>query len=120
MMNFVIDAQLPFTLKVWFLDRGFDAIHTNDLPKRNRTSDIEIADLAVREKRILISKDSDFLKLKILHDLPSHLLLITTGNINNNALGILFERNFASIEKLFESFDIVELSNNFVLGRNLD
>lgn len=120
MIKFVIDARLPFTLKAWFLDRGFDAIHTDDLPKRNRTSDIEIAGIAVTDERILISKDSDFLKLKILHDQPSRLLLITTGNINNKALGILFERNFASIEKLFESFDIVELSNNFVLGRNLD
>ncbi len=119
-MKFVIDAQLPFALKAWFLDRSFDAIHTDDLPKRNRTSDIEIADIAVTEGRILISKDSDFLKLKILHDKPDRLLLITTGNINNNSLRILFERNFESIRKLFDSFEIVELNNNFVLGRNLD
>ena len=61
-MKFVIDAQLPFTLRAWFLEQGFDAIHTDDLPERNRTSDIEIADIAVSEERILISKDSGFSK----------------------------------------------------------
>lgn len=74
----------------------------------------------MQEDRILISKDSDFLKLKILADKPRQLLLITTGNIDNDTLRSLFERNFDSISKLFDSFEVVELSNSFVVGRNLD
>jgi len=119
-MKFLVDAQLPFTLKTWLIGQGFDAIHAADLPEGSRTSDLVLAQTAVNEARILISKDSDFLKLKILTDQPSMLLMVTTGNIGNVALGLLFERNFAIIRKLFDSFEIVELDNNFVAGRNLD
>lgn len=119
-MKFLVDAQLPFTLKAWLISQGFDTVHTDDLPKRNKTSDIELADLAFRENRILISKDGDFLKLKILSSKPRQLLLITTGNIGNVLLRSLFERNFESIMRLFRTFEIIELNNNFVVGRNLD
>lgn len=119
-MKFLVDAQLPFTLKAWLTSQGFDTIHTADLPKQNLSTDTEIVDISVQEDRILISKDSDFLKLKILADKPRQLLLITTGNIDNATLRSLFERNFDSITKLFDSFEVVELSNSFVVGRNLD
>lgn len=34
-MKFLVDAQLPITLKGWLTSQGFDAIHTADLPKQN-------------------------------------------------------------------------------------
>jgi predicted nuclease of predicted toxin-antitoxin system len=119
-MKFLVDAQLPFTLKAWLISQGFDTIHTADLPKQNLSTDTEIVDIAVREDRILISKDSDFLKLKILSHKPRRLLLITTGNIANRSLRALIEKNFVSIYALFESFEVVELGNSFVVGRNID
>ena len=119
-MEFLIDAQLPWRLKLWLVDTGFDAIHTEDLPNGNETHDSEIAERAVAEHRILITKDSDFLKLKILENKPEKLLLITTGNINNNNLLNLFSENFSAILILFQTFEIVELNNTLVMGRNLD
>jgi predicted nuclease of predicted toxin-antitoxin system len=119
-MKYLVDAQLPVTLRSWLISQGIDAIHTDDLPKKSLTSDLEIVDIATREDRILISKDSDFLKLKILVKKPERLLLITTGNIRNAPLLALFEQNFGSINSLFESFEIVEFNNTFVIGRNLD
>jgi len=119
-MKFLVDVQLPFTLKTWLRSQGLDAIHADDLPNRSRTSDTKIAETCVREDRILISKDSDFLKLKILAGKPAKLLLITTGNIGNVMLRAMFERNFDSIRRLFDSFEIIELNNSFVVGRNLD
>jgi predicted nuclease of predicted toxin-antitoxin system len=59
-MKFIIDAQLPRRLAIWLSEKGFDAIHTLDLPDKNSTSDSEISALSIREKRIVISKDSDF------------------------------------------------------------
>lgn len=44
-MKFLIDAQLPFTLKAWLNGQGFDTIHADDLPNRSLTSDIELADI---------------------------------------------------------------------------
>ncbi len=119
-MKFLVDAQLPARLKLWLISSGFDAIHTDDLPAQNETADLTIADLADQENRIVISKDSDFLKLRILQNKPHKLLMITTGNIVNKELLALFERNFAIALKLFKTYDVVELNNRFVIGHNLN
>jgi predicted nuclease of predicted toxin-antitoxin system len=119
-MKFLIDAQLPYRLKYWLVENDFDAIHTSDLPTHNLTTDLVIADFADNESRILISKDGDFLKLRILQDKPQKLLMITTGNIVNKELLTLFERNFSIVAKLFDSFDVVEMNNNFVVGHIFD
>ena len=119
-MKFLIDAQLPFRLKSWLIAKGFDAIHTTDLPNQNLTEDLTIADIADRENRVVISKDGDFLKLIILQNKPKKLFMITTGNIVNKELLELFELNFETALRLFNSFDVVEMNNDFVIGHSLD
>ncbi len=59
-MKFIVDAQLPKSLARFLCTRGFDAIHTLDLPHRNITDELEINRLSFTEKRIVISKDLDF------------------------------------------------------------
>ncbi len=117
-MKFIIDAQLPYRLKNWLSAQGFDTIHTRDLPEANETEDLSIADFADNENRTVITKDGDFLKLYILKRKPQKLLLITTGNIVNKDLLILFERNFEIALKLFSSFSVVEMNNFLVMGHN--
>lgn len=90
-MKFLIDAQLPFVLKAWIRERGFDTLHAADLPNGALTSDHELAGISEQDGRILISKDSDFLKLKVLSNKPPRLLLITTGNIKNTGLLAIVE-----------------------------
>lgn len=119
-MRFLIDAQLPYRLKAWFVAKGFDATHTSDLPHQNLTEDYEIASIADQSQSIVITKDSDFLKLKILQDKPKQLLLITTGNIGNNQLLALFEQNLETVLRLFESYDVVEINNSFVIGHSFE
>jgi predicted nuclease of predicted toxin-antitoxin system len=117
-MKFIVDAQLPYRLKTWLETKGFDAIHTDDLPNQHLTKDLEIVEVADSEKRIVISKDSDFIKLRILQDKPEKLLMITTGNIINKDLLTLFEQNFETAKKLFDSYDVVEMNNSFVIGHD--
>lgn len=117
-MKFIVDAQLPYRLKYWLSAQGFDAIHTSDLPKANETHDMRIADVADEENRTVITKDGDFLKLYILKGKPRKLLMITTGNIVNKELLVLFERNFETVLKLFNSFNVVEMNNFLVMGHN--
>ena len=59
-MKFLLDAQLPPSLKVLFSENGYDCIHTIDLEQGNDTSDTIINKISVDEQRILITKDSDF------------------------------------------------------------
>jgi predicted nuclease of predicted toxin-antitoxin system len=119
MTRFLIDAQLPVQLKLQLAGMSCEAIHTSDLEKGSRTGDVEIANIAIAQDRILITKDSDFLKLKILNNIPKQLLLITTGNITNVELFALFERNFDTVISLFDRFEIVELNNRFVIGHDI-
>ena len=119
-MKFLVDAQLPYRLKSWLLAKGFDAIHTTDLPAQNLSADWDIVQVADAEARIVISKDSDFLKLHILRKRPTRLLMITTGNIINQQLIELFERNFETILQLFESYAVVEINNSFVVGHKFE
>ena len=115
-MKFLIDAQLPYRLRSWLSDHGYDAVHTLDLPAQNQSSDQEITRLADLETRVVVTKDSDFLKLHVLQGKPARLLLITTGNIINEELLRLFEQNLASILGLFERYPVVELNKEFIIG----
>ena len=75
-MKFFLDAQLPPRLAQELRANGHDTLHTIDLPLRNRTPDSDIADLATREGRVLVTKDSDFVTSFVLYHRPHKLLLI--------------------------------------------
>jgi predicted nuclease of predicted toxin-antitoxin system len=62
-MKCIVDAQLPKSLSVFLNSLGADAIHTLDLPDRNRTGDDVIIRIAADESRTVITKDEDFLKV---------------------------------------------------------
>lgn len=38
-MKFIVDAQLPQRLALWFRYQGFDCVHTIELPEANQTQD---------------------------------------------------------------------------------
>jgi predicted nuclease of predicted toxin-antitoxin system len=109
-MKFLVDAQLPRRLALELAARGHDVRHTLDLPLGNRTPDGEITALATSEGRTVITKDSDFVTAFLLHGKPPKLLLISTGNISNDALSRLVAANIATLESAFEKHAFIELS----------
>lgn len=109
-MKFLVDAQLPQHLAKELTRAGYDTLHTLDLPHGNRTRDEELAALATREDRILITKDSDFVTTFHLQHSPPKLLLVSTGNIDNAALLQLFLTNLVHLERALIENDFVELS----------
>ena len=109
-MKFIVDAQLPRRLARELVARGHDAIPTLDLPDRNRTGDAVIDALADRESRIVISKDNDFKDSHLMRGTPHRLLRVTTRNITNSSLMVLFERHLDAIEDAFTRSDFLELS----------
>lgn len=108
-MRVLVDAQLPKRLANLFSSFDIDAKHTLELTKQNATPDQEIINIADHEDRIIISKDSDFLDNYILQGQPQKLLIVSTGNINNNDLMRIFERNIETIKSLFEDNAVVEI-----------
>jgi predicted nuclease of predicted toxin-antitoxin system len=110
-MKFIVDAQLPKEI-AWILkNKGFDAIHTDDLPDKEKTTDNQIREISVHENRIVISKDSDFVDSYFVKRIPPRLVIITTGNIKNNELFRLFSNNIEQIIELLHSCNLVEMDN---------
>jgi len=113
-MNFIMDAQLPRRLARELAASGHDAVHTLDLPAGNHTQDREIIALAVREHRVVVTKDNDFVASFLLQGIPPKLLLISTGNISNDELSKLLASNLTALENAFSKFDFVELSTTSI------
>jgi predicted nuclease of predicted toxin-antitoxin system len=110
-MKFLVDAQLPRRFANWLKDAGHDALHTLDLPKKNRTSDSELIARAMQEGRIVISKDADFVQSFLVTGEPA-LLLISTGNIANAELEKILRANLGGIEAAFASGRFVEITRD--------
>lgn len=73
-------------MTAWFAAEGCDAIHTLDLPDGNRTPDPQVANIADKEQRVVVTKDADFVDSHLLTGKPAKLLLVSTGNIQNREL----------------------------------
>ena len=116
-MKFIVDAQLPYGIALLLRDKGFDALHTNDLPDKEYTTDSQIRTVSVSENRIVITKDYDFVDSYIIRKIPEKLLIVTTGNIKNSDLFSLLRSNLDFIIFLFETHNLVELSNVDVIAQ---
>ncbi len=115
-MKFLVDAQLPKEI-AWILkNKGFDAIHTDDLPDKEKTTDNQIREISVNESRVVISKDSDFIDSYFVNRIPPRLIIITTGNIRNKALFSLFSNNIDRLIELLGSCNLVEMDNDEIIG----
>jgi predicted nuclease of predicted toxin-antitoxin system len=109
-MNFMVDAQLPRRIASWLREQGHDALHTLDLPRENRTTDEEIVALAVRDGRVVVTKDADFVESFILRNKPDRLLLISTGNISNAELEQLLIPLIPMIAAAFDTASFIEVT----------
>ena len=115
-MRFLVDAQLPEELVDILNNLGLDSIHTNNLPKKDGSSDKEIWEIADSEGRIVITKDYDFYHAHMSFGRPKKLLLITTGNIANKVFFSLIQTRLQKIVELFETCHLVEISNTEIIG----
>ena len=108
-MRLLFDAQLPRRLVYRLREAGHDALHTLDLPDGNRTTDEEIIRRSVEERRIVVTKDADFVDAFLVRDVPHKLLLLATGNIRNSELEALFLGTLQDIEAGFRGHRFLEL-----------
>lgn len=94
-MNFLIDAQLPPAICHWFEARGHGATHVTE--RAGVLADAAIADWAEADNLILVSKDEDFLTLR----LPDRLafLWLRCGNTTNRTLVKWLEARWDKVEQ---------------------
>jgi predicted nuclease of predicted toxin-antitoxin system len=96
-MKFLIDAQLPPALCGWLRERGHEAVHVFEIGMI-AASDAEIAARAEADGAVLVSKDEDFVALR----LPDRFafLWLRCGNASNCALLAWLELRWGQIETL--------------------
>jgi predicted nuclease of predicted toxin-antitoxin system len=111
-MKFLIDAQLPPSLKRLFTSKGYDCIHTLDLVMQNDTPDRMINSISVNEQRIVITKDGDFLDSFILKKEPYKLILVKLGNISKNELLKFFVDKFDEIIEKIKTEEMILLTKD--------
>jgi len=85
------------------------AMHTLELPNGNRSTDEQIIEFAERERRIVVTKDADFVNSHLLSARPAKLLLISTGNIGNRELEPLVNGAVPILVQEFQSHAFLEL-----------
>ena len=76
-----------------------------DLPEGNRTTDQALITFSLTQHCVVVTKDSDLVETFLLRHEPWKLLLVSTGNIDNDELLRLFHLN---IDQLTESFKTLE------------
>jgi predicted nuclease of predicted toxin-antitoxin system len=108
-VRLLIDAQLPARLATMLNECGHEAIHTSSLPEGNQSTDRQISTIADAQGRVVVTKDADFRNSHLLSGSPRRLLIVTTGNITNDALLELVGASLAAITHAFETSDFVEL-----------
>ncbi|WP_339754174.1 DUF5615 family PIN-like protein [Algoriphagus aquimarinus] len=117
-MNFLVDAQLPKSLSSLLVAIGHNSIHTLDLPEKNLTQDNFLLQVAKNEDRVIITKDLDFLESKLVKGEPRKLILVKTGNVKNQVLLTIIERNIELIIHLLENCDLLEIWRDEIIQHN--
>jgi predicted nuclease of predicted toxin-antitoxin system len=106
-MKFLIDAQLPPALCRWLREHGHEAVHVSEIGML-AASDAAVADRAEAEGEMLVSKDEDFVVLRM----PDRfvLLWLRCGNTTNAALAVWLEARWErAVSLLRRSERFVEL-----------
>jgi len=115
MIKFLVDAQLPKKLSLLLEYRGYDSIHTLNLPNKNKTKDSEINNISLKEQRVLISKDLDFIESLLISNKPYKLIYIVTGNITNKELLEIFSKNIDEIVKHIKDNRLIEITKENII-----
>ena len=99
-MNFLCDVHIPIKLVKYLINANHKALHVNQMPDKWFTTDAAICNFADSNDLIVITKDEDFRNSFLLSRTPKKLVRIILGNISNQILIELIEKNLPLISKL--------------------
>ncbi len=109
MAKFIVDAQLPPALARYLSSKGEDAVHVLDKDMME-ASDSIIWEFALREKRIIITKDEDFqMRASISTEFPT-IIWVRIGNASKQSLLDFFDNKWEQIiQELENGAKLIEL-----------
>ena len=89
-----------------------DCIHTIDLKEGNFTKDSTINEISIKEKRVVITKDTDFYYSYIASQKPYKLVLVKLGNMRLSEIKTYFKANSSKIIEILEEHSFIILEKN--------
>jgi len=105
---FVCDVNLPPRLVAFFRERNFEAVHAYGAGLET-AGDKAIWEFARDRDGIVVTKDTDFVRLGVAPPGP-RVLLVCTGNCSNKTLFTKLDEALPEIVALFETGNrVVEL-----------
>lgn len=104
-MSFKVLCDVHIAIKVakFFAEKGYEAVHVNNILDSYHTKDSVISDYANTHGFTVITKDIDFKDSHFLQGKPQKLLYITLGNIPTISLLTMLEKNLVEIINHFEN-----------------
>lgn len=119
-MKFLVDANLSPRLALSLTESGHDAVHVADLGM-SRATDTEIAAVATRDNRVIISADTDFGTLLAMSGAtrPSVLLIRLTSPRYADPLAALVQANLPAVVDALDAGAVVVLEDGRVRVRSL-
>jgi len=102
-MTFLADMGVSLTTTSWLREQGYDVNHVRELGM-NRAMDSEILDLALKEKRVILTFDLDFGDLLAASGdkLPSIIIFRlknTRPNVVNKRLKQVLKHSISALQK---------------------
>lgn len=116
-VNWLVDTQLPHQLTTALKQRGHRATHASELPQGHFTPDEAIIAHADREGAVVVTKDADFIAAYEVKGKPKRLLYVTTGNIRNAELILLFMNYLDLLCEAMKDGGLVELDRRGITVR---
>jgi predicted nuclease of predicted toxin-antitoxin system len=117
-MRIWIDAQLSPAIAAW-INRNFEQIEAESVRAVGLRDalDQEIFKQAKAQQVVVMSKDSDFIKLIEQHGPPPKIIWITCGNTSNAKMREILSQTLLKAKELLEQGEaIVEISDRSTAG----
>jgi predicted nuclease of predicted toxin-antitoxin system len=108
-----IDAQLSPSIAAW-INRSFQNIQAQSVRSLDlqRADDNAIFDAAKKAAAVIMSKDSDFLKLVDQFGTPPQIIWITCGNTSNSRMRAVLAKSLGKAVELINSGEpVVEIGD---------
>ena len=101
-MRWLVDNQLPSALARFLIDAGHDALHVTEVGLHT-AHDHALWAWAARERRVLVSKDEDFVAIAHQTTASGQLVWVRLGNCRRAPLLAAFEQSIASVIEALET-----------------
>ena len=113
MVRFLIDANLPYKLKIW---NSSQYIHLNKID--DTWIDDKIWSYAIDKNLTIITKDSDFSLRIALAKSPPKVIHLRIGNMKFSELELFLDKVWADVLKLNQGYKLVNVYLNFIEAIN--